>query len=175
MSKEKSMVLIGFMGVGKSTIGKELAIRFKRDFVDIDMEIEKLFGMETTEVFKTHGEKAFREKEKELSIYYAKQPGYIVSFGGGAFIDEDIRSICLTHSLIIYLDLNWEYWKDRISILMDSRPMLQKKNMEEIKALFYTRKKLYHYHHIKINMDNLNIEDTVNRVMSALERFYAKK
>src|SRR5699024_6890430 len=98
MSKEKSIVLIGFMGVGKSTIGKELANRFRKNYIDVDLEIEKMYGMETTEIFKTHGEKAFREKEKELSIYYVQQSGFIISLGGGAFMNEEIRTICLSRS-----------------------------------------------------------------------------
>ncbi|WP_164219586.1 shikimate kinase [Virgibacillus sp. YIM 98842] len=174
MSKEKSIVLIGFMGVGKSTIGRELAKKYKRKFIDIDLEIEKIYGMKTTEIFNKYGENAFREKEKELSGYYARQPGFIVSLGGEAFMNEEIRSICVSCSLIIYLDLSWEYWKYRISILVDSRPILQKKSMKEIKALFHLRKKIYHKHHIKINMDDLNIEDAVTAVIEALERFNAK-
>jgi len=174
MRKEKSIVIIGFMGVGKTTIGKELAKQLSREFIDIDLEIEKIFGMETTKVFKKHGEEAFREKEKELSIYYANQPGYIISLGGGAFMNEEIRGVCLKHSLIIYLDLSWEYWKDRISILVDSRPMLQKKSMSEIKELFHIRKELYQNHHIKINMDTLNVEDTLNAVVEGWRRFHAK-
>lgn len=174
MGKEQSIVLIGFMGVGKSTIGKELAKKFRRNFIDIDMEIEKIYGMETTEIFRTYGEKSFRAKEKELSIYYAKQPGYIISLGGGAFMNEEIRSVCLSYGLIIYLDLSWEYWKDRISILVDTRPMLQEKTLEEIRTLFHERKEIYRNHHVKINMDDLNIEDTVTAVMEALEKFHAK-
>jgi shikimate kinase len=175
MSKEKSIVLIGFMGVGKSTIGRELANKYRRNFIDIDLEIEKIYGMETTEIFNVYGENAFREKEKELSIYYARQPGFIVSLGGGAFMNKEIRSICLSRGLVIYLDLSWEYWKDRISILVDSRPILQKKNIDEIKELFYARKKLYLNHHLKINMDDMNIEDTVTAVMEAIEKFSFKK
>ncbi|GAB3801071.1 shikimate kinase [Virgibacillus kimchii] len=175
MHEEKSIVLIGFMGVGKSTLGKELANRLRRNFIDIDQEIEKMYGMETTKIFKVHGEEAFRQKEQELSIYYAKQPGYIISLGGGAFMNEAIRHLCLSHCVIIYLDLSWEYWKDRISILVDSRPILQQKNMEEIRELFQERKTLYLNHHIKINMDELNIEDSVQAVMEAMEKLDKKQ
>ena len=64
--REKSIVFVGFMGVGKTTIGKKVAKKLYRDFLDIDEEIEKEFGMSTREIFEKFGEKTFREKEKEI-------------------------------------------------------------------------------------------------------------
>ena len=64
--REKSIVFIGFMGVGKTTIGEMVAKKLYRDFVDIDQEIEKEFNMPTSQIFKEHGETFFRQKEKEV-------------------------------------------------------------------------------------------------------------
>jgi len=64
--REKSIVFVGFMGVGKTTIGKIVAKKLSRDFIDIDEVIEKEFGMPTTKIFEQFGEKTFREKEKSI-------------------------------------------------------------------------------------------------------------
>ena len=72
--REKSIVFVGFMGVGKTTIGKKVAKKLYRDFFDIDEEIEKEFGMATTEIFEQFGEKTFREREKSIIIRLSEQP-----------------------------------------------------------------------------------------------------
>ena len=107
----QSIVFIGFMGVGKTTIGQKVARKLYRDFIDIDQEIEKEFNMPTTEIFKKFGEKAFREKEKSAIESLSQQQLKIISVGGGAFLQEDIRNICLTNCIVFYLDLSWEYWE----------------------------------------------------------------
>lgn len=61
---DKNIVLIGFMGTGKTSVGKKLAAHLNREFIDIDEVIEKEFGMPPTEIFKTYGEKTFRKKRK---------------------------------------------------------------------------------------------------------------
>src|SRR5690625_2105190 len=89
--REKSIVFIGFMGVGKTTVAQLVAKKLYRDFIDIDQEIEKEYGMPTTEIFKQLGEKTFREKEKEYVFHYSKQPLKVIALGGGAFIREEDR------------------------------------------------------------------------------------
>src|SRR5690625_2549176 len=89
--REKSIVFIGFMGVGKTTVAKLVAKKLYRDFIDIDQEIEKEYGMPTTEIFKQLGEQTFREKEKEYVFYYSKQPLKVIALGGGAFMREEDR------------------------------------------------------------------------------------
>lgn len=83
--REQSIVLIGFMGVGKTTIGKAVAKKLYRDFIDIDEEIEKKFNMPPSDIFKEYGESIFRQTEKELIIDSCKQKLKIISVGGGAF------------------------------------------------------------------------------------------
>src|SRR5690606_42046693 len=87
--KEKSIVLTGFMGVGKTTVGKAVAKKLYRDFIDIDKEIEKKFQMPTTEIFKTYGEKTFRQAEKEMVLHFSQQKMKVISLGGGAFLQEE--------------------------------------------------------------------------------------
>ncbi|MGE7596517.1 shikimate kinase [Peribacillus frigoritolerans] len=165
----QSIVFIGFMGVGKTTIGQKVARKLYRDFIDIDQEIEKEFNMPTTEIFKKFGEKAFREKEKSVIESLSQQQLKIISVGGGAFLQEDIRNICLTNCIVFYLDLSWEYWKERIGLLIDSRPVLQSRSLEEIEELFYTRQEIYSYHHSKVNTNHLDVDEVADFIVDSLK------
>jgi shikimate kinase len=167
--REKSIVFIGFMGVGKTTIGALVAKKLYRDFIDIDNEIEKEYNMPTSEIFKTLGEKAFREKEKSMISYYSKQKLKIISVGGGAFLQEEIQKICLSNCIVFFLDLSWESWKERISLIIDSRPVLQGRTLDEIKELFYTRQKIYSKHHSKVETDHLDIETVADFIVASLK------
>ncbi|CAH0311827.1 shikimate kinase [Peribacillus sp. NPDC094092] len=165
----QSIVFIGFMGVGKTTIGQKVARKLYRDFIDIDQEIEKEFNMPTTEIFKKFGEKAFREKEKSVIESFSQQQLKIISVGGGAFLQEDIRNICLSNCIVFYLDLSWEYWKERIGLLIDSRPVLQSRSLEEIEELFYTRQEIYSYHHSKVNTNDLDVDEVADFIVDSLK------
>ena len=165
----QSIVFIGFMGVGKTTIGQKVAKKLYRDFIDIDQEIEKEFNMPTTEIFKKFGEKTFREKEKEVIERFSQQKLKILSLGGGAFLQEDIRKICLSNCIVFYLDLSWDYWKERISLLIDSRPVLQSKSLEEIEDLFKTRQEVYSYHHSKVNTNDLDVDEVADFIVDSLK------
>jgi shikimate kinase len=167
--REKSIVFIGFMGVGKTTIGERVAKKLYRDFVDIDKEIEKEYNMPTSEIFKTVGEKVFREKEKSMISDYSQQSLKIISVGGGAFLQEEIRNICLTNCLVFFLDLSWDSWKERISLLIDSRPVLQGKTLEEIETLFYERQEIYSLYHSKVKIDNQEVEDVADFIVESLK------
>lgn len=167
--REKSIVFIGFMGAGKTTIGQLVAKKLYRDFIDIDQEIESEFAMPTTEIFKKIGEKAFREKEKEVISHYCQQKLKIVSLGGGAFLQEEIRNTCLANSIVLFLDISWEAWKDRLDILIDSRPVLQGRTLEEIEQLFKDRQATYSNHHSKFSTDKLEPEEVANSIIEALK------
>ncbi|MDR4887766.1 shikimate kinase [Fredinandcohnia sp. QZ13] len=167
--REKSIVFIGFMGVGKTTIGKLVAKKLFRSFVDIDQVIEKEFNMPTSQIFKQIGEKAFREKEKEVISNYCTQKLKIISLGGGAFLQKEIRDICLKNCIVFYLDVSWDSWKERIDILIDSRPVLQGRSLEEIEKLFIERQDIYSLHHSKLNTDNHDVEEIADYIIESLK------
>ncbi|MGY0694426.1 shikimate kinase [Virgibacillus sp. FSP13] len=167
--KEKSIVLVGFMGVGKTTVGKLIASKLSRNFIDIDEKIEKEYQMPTTEIFNTIGEKAFRKKEKETVIYYSTQKNKIISLGGGAFMQKEIRDACLANCIVFHLDITWDSWKTRLGMLVDSRPVLQGKTMEEIKSLFYERKNTYADHHSRVMIDDFDEEEVAEYIINTLQ------
>jgi shikimate kinase len=166
----KSIVLIGFMGAGKTTVGRLLSEKLNREFFDSDDVIENEFGMPPSEIFKKYGEQVFREKEKNVITHLCTQENLVISLGGGAFLQEEIRKACLSSSIVIYLDLSFENWKDRVSLIIDSRPVLQGKTIEEMKALFHSRQEIYIYHHLKIVVDQKTPEEITNQVIDLLNR-----
>lgn len=167
--REKSLVFIGFMGVGKTTVAQIVAKKLYRDFIDIDEEIEKEFGIPTTDIFKQIGEKEFRKKEKEYVLHYCKQPLKIISLGGGAFLQDEIREVCLDHAIVFYLDISWEAWKDRLHLLVDSRPILQDKSIEDIEILFNDRKETYAMHNSKVDTDESDQETVADYIIDSLK------
>jgi len=168
--REKNIVFIGFMGVGKTTIGKRVAKKLSRNFIDADEEIEKAFGMPPSEVFQKYGEKTFRDKEREIiTNLCTEQKLHIISLGGGAFLQDDIRKVCLEKCIVIYLDMKWRNWKDRITSIIDTRPVLQGRSLQEIEELFYKRKEYYTVHHLKIETDDKDPEDLANQIIDSLK------
>lgn len=168
VKSEKSIVFIGFMGVGKTSVGQLVAQKLGRTFVDIDEEIKNKYQMPITDIFKKLGEKSFREKEKNMIKNYAKQTEKVLSLGGGAFMQEEIRETCLENCTVIYLDISWGAWQERLSLLVDSRPVLQGKTLEEIETLFYERQKFYKAH-FKIVTDGLTEEELAEQIIASLE------
>jgi shikimate kinase len=167
--REKSIVFIGFMGVGKTTIGKQVAKKLYRDFIDADEVIEKQYNMPITQIFNKIGEKAFRETEKNIITNLCQQKLKIISVGGGAFLQEEIRKVCLDNCIVFFLDLSWESWKERISLLIDSRPILQGKTLEEIEELFHKRQEIYSAHHSLVKMDNHEVDEVVDFIVDSLK------
>lgn len=165
-----SLIMTGFMGAGKTTVGRHLASHLQWEFVDVDHQIEAMHGKAVTEIFKEIGEPAFRQMEKELITELCQQKKQqIISLGGGAFLQEEIRQACLKHGIVVYLDISWDLWKKRLPYIQDSRPILQQKSVAEIEQLFYARRSLYEDHHLCIQMDELSFEEAAMQIVSILQ------
>lgn len=148
--REKNIVLIGFMGVGKTTIGQLVAKKLYRDFLDVDQEIEKFHGLSISEIFTQYGETKFRQMEREYIVDTCTNTRLkIISLGGGAYLQEEVRKVCLSKCIVFFLDLSWESWKERLPLIIDSRPVLKNKTLEEIEDLFLKRREAYSIHNSK--------------------------
>ncbi|WP_375709412.1 shikimate kinase [Niallia sp. NCCP-28] len=158
------------MGVGKTAIGKAVAKKLYRDFLDVDQVIEEEYGMPVSEIFNKLGEKTFRDKEKETVIKLCQQKKlHILSLGGGSFLQEEIKQVCLEECIVIHLDLSWDSWKERISLIIDSRPVLQGKSIKDMEDLFNQRKAIYSDHHSKVLTDRQEIEDVADYIVNSLK------
>lgn len=162
--RQQNLIFIGFMGVGKTTVGRRVAEKLNRPFIDIDNEIEKAFQKTIPEIFAEDGEPAFREKERALIKYHLNNSEKVISIGGGAFQNEETRKLCLDNSLVIFLDVSWEVWRKRMDKLVDTRPVLQNSTDQEIENLFYRRKKAYAEHHLRIDTDQQTSEEIADYI-----------
>jgi shikimate kinase len=167
----KSIVLIGFMGVGKTTIGEVVARKLGREFVDVDAAIERAFEMSIPDIFSSFGEETFRNRERELTLSYCRTPKMVISLGGGALVDEEVRKTCFANGFVVYLDLSWDVWKQhRFQKINDSRPVLQRLTSQGMKELFDLRKATYALHHRKIELDHLSSEDAADLIVDTVRR-----
>ncbi|WP_425430473.1 shikimate kinase [Desmospora activa] len=168
--REKNIVLIGFMGVGKTTIGQLVAKKLYRDFIDIDEEINQSFDLPTTEIFRLHGEAEFRRVERETIVHHCAHSRLkVIALGGGAYMQEEVRRVCLDHCIVFLIDLSWDSWKDRLPLILDSRPVLQNKTLEEIEELFLTRKAAYSLHNSRVDADQLEPEKTAEEIVQSIK------
>jgi shikimate kinase len=120
----RSVVLVGMMGVGKSTIGRRLAARLQLPFVDADMEIEAAAGMSIPDIFETHGEPHFRDGEARVIARLLEGGPAVLATGGGAFMREDTRSRIGSRAVSIWLKADADTIMRRVKRRVD-RPLLQ--------------------------------------------------
>lgn len=121
------IVLVGMMGVGKSTVGRRLAARLGLHFVDADEEIEKAAGMTITEMFERYGEAHFRDGERRVIARLMDGEPRVIATGGGAFMQDDTRRLILDHATAIWLDADINILVDRVS-RREGRPLLKGKD-----------------------------------------------
>jgi shikimate kinase len=120
----RSVVLVGMMGVGKSTIGRRLAARLQLPFLDADMEIEAAAGMSIPDIFETHGEPHFRDGEARVIARLLEGGPAVLATGGGAFMREDTRSRIGSKAVSIWLKADADTVLRRVKRRVD-RPLLQ--------------------------------------------------
>src|SRR3569833_3177268 len=105
---DRSIVLVGLMGAGKSTIGRRLAHRLGLAFADSDEEIEKAAGRSISEIFDQFGEKEFRDGERRVIARLVEGPPKVLATGGGAFMNESTRALILANGVAVWLDADIE-------------------------------------------------------------------
>lgn len=99
-----NIYLIGMMGAGKTTVGRQLAKRLGRQFVDVDHEIVARTGVAVTTIFEIEGEAGFRKREAQVIADLAQTPGQVVATGGGAVLDPENRRVMRESGLVVYLE-----------------------------------------------------------------------
>ena len=120
----RSIVLVGMMGVGKSSIGRRLAARLSIPFVDADSEIEKAAGMSVADIFARHGEADFRSGEARVIARLLESGPQVLATGGGAFMNQKTRDAIRAKGVSIWLKAELEVLLRRISKRRSERPLL---------------------------------------------------
>ena len=120
----RSVVLVGMMGAGKSTIGRRLSARLRLPFLDADSEIEAAAGMSISDIFETHGEPHFRDGEARVIARLLESGPAVLATGGGAFMREETRSRIRDKAVSIWLKADADVIMRRVKRRAD-RPLLQ--------------------------------------------------
>lgn len=128
---EKSIVLVGLMGAGKSSIGRRLAARLGMPFVDADVEIEKAAGMTIDEIFSRHGEAQFRDGERKVIARLLDGPPIVLATGGGAFVNPETRKRIKETGLSIWLKADLDVLLKRC-LKRSNRPLLKQDDPREV-------------------------------------------
>ena len=158
------------MGVGKSTIGKILAKKLRYNFVDIDKLIEDKEGLSINFIFKNKSESYFRKIENDITLSELKKCNSVISLGGGAFLNDAIRKSAKKLSASFWLDVPINSLIKRLK-KNNKRPLLLKKNtIEEIKKIYFNRKKIYNEADYKIKCDSLKSEEIALKIIDLYEK-----
>ncbi|HEX7694438.1 MAG TPA: shikimate kinase [Sphingomonas sp.] len=165
----KPIVLVGLMGVGKSTVGRRLAARLHLPFVDADTEIEEAAGMSVAEIFEKFGEAYFRDGERRVIARLFDGNPKVIATGGGAFINEETRTLILDQAIAIWLDAPTHILADRVR-RRDTRPLLRNRNPRDVlDELAAIRNPIYAQAPIHIASDQTPHESAVNAILKALD------
>ena len=168
---KKNLVLLGMMGVGKTTLGKLVAKNQGLEFIDTDANIENKNSMTINEIFEQKGENFFRLEEKKEILNLLSKQDCVIALGGGAFMDKTIRESVLKNAISVWLDIDLKILNQRLK-WNQKRPLLKKyTNQKKLNELYEQRKNIYQLANHKIVCDKLNIEDIVNRIIRLYEKY----
>ncbi|QNE33074.1 shikimate kinase [Sphingomonas sp. NBWT7] len=162
------IVLVGLMGVGKSTVGRRLAQRLRLPFVDADSEIEEAAGMSIPEIFAQFGEAYFRDGERRVIQRLIDGTPKVIATGGGAFVNDTTRALILAEALAVWLDADIDVLVERVR-RRDTRPLLRDKDPAAVlRDLATARNPLYAQAHIRVASNNAPHEATVRAILRAI-------
>lgn len=169
-----TIVLVGMMGAGKTSVGRRLAGRLGVSFIDSDDEIAEAAGMSIPRFFETYGEAEFRKGERKVIARLLDRPAHVLSTGGGAFMDEETRALIGSKAISVWLHADPSILIERAT-RHNNRPLLHGDNPEQRMAeLLEKRLPVYALADITVISDNHPIDETVDRVIKALSDFKEK-
>ena len=170
MKSKENLVFLGMMGSGKSSIGSLVAKKLNLEFIDIDKEIEKKLGMSIKEIFNSKGESYFRELEEKVTLKKLKLNSTVISLGGGAFVNQQIRKEVLKKHISFWLN-----WSDQILLnrIRNSakRPIAYKSSDDKLIEIINNRSDIYSKALYEIKCDNLTKKEIVKKVLKIYETY----
>ena len=166
----KNLTLTGMMGVGKSTIGKNLAKKLKYNFFDVDELIENKEGASISSIFKNKSENYFRKIENDITLQVLKRKNSVISLGGGAFLNKSIRTGAKEKSISFWLDVDIVKLIERLK-KSKKRPLLYKKNISDtVKKIYIEREKIYSKADYRIKCSSLKTKEIVDKILKLYEK-----
>jgi shikimate kinase len=173
---DRPVVLVGLMGVGKSTVGRRLARRLGVPFIDSDAAIEDAAGLSPAEVFERYGEHDFRDGERRLVARLVDVGDVrVIATGGGAYIDPRTRELLNERAITVWLDAPVDVLAERTS-RRDTRAQLRNGDRKAtLERLANERRESYEQAHIHVKSGTGAHSDVVDAIVSALEEYLSKQ
>lgn len=163
-----NIVLAGFMGTGKSAVGRRLAERLERRFIDTDTVVEQEAGKSISRIFADHGEPGFRERERRAVRRIAQERTGVIAVGGGAFLDDENAAVMKASGLVVCLTARPDVILRRVG-RDTNRPLLRGPYpLENIRRLLSERADAYTRADITIDTSDLTPDEVVETVLRAL-------
>ena len=165
-----SIVFVGPPGSGKSTVGRALAQKLNRNFVDTDAVIEETTGKKIADIFLINGEEEFRRIEREVVLSALQSQDSVISLGGGSVLDEDVQSALSSLPEVIFLDVSISNAAPRVGFNRD-RPLLLGNPRQQWIALMEKRRPIYERVATRtISTDNRKAHEIVAELLPELIR-----
>lgn len=175
LALDRPVVLVGLMGVGKSTIGRRLAKRLGLDFIDSDEAIEDAAGAPAGEVFERYGEANFRDGERRLVARLIEGAVRVIATGGGAFADPHTRRLLNERAITVWLNAPVDVLAERTA-RRDTRPLLKGPDARQIlERLASERAGAYAEAHIHVTSSQGAHNEVVETIVTELERYLARR
>jgi shikimate kinase len=170
----RSIVLIGMMGVGKSSIGRRLGARLSIPFTDADAEIEKAAGMSIADIFARHGEAAFRSGESRVIARLLDSGPQVLATGGGAVMNPETRALIKEKGVSVWLSAELDLLLRRISKRKAERPMLRTSDpAATLRELLAEREPIYAQADLTVQSREVPHDAVVAEIVGALTAFLA--
>jgi shikimate kinase len=170
--RRDNVILVGFMGAGKSVCGRLLARRLGRCFVETDDMIVATDGRSIPEIFRESGEARFRQLEADTLESLKLKSGDVIATGGGMPCRDGRMELLRKLGTVVWLDGDVRELHERASRL-GNRPMLEGRSMTEIDALYRARQPYYRRAHITIDTTGIGADQVVARILTALREAHA--
>lgn len=172
---DRPVVLVGLMGVGKSTVGRRLARRLGLSFVDSDDEIADAAGYPPAEIFERYGERDFRDGERRLVARLIESEIRVIATGGGAYVDPNTRKLLNERAITVWLDAPVDILAERTA-RRDTRAQLRNGDPKSVlQKLDEERRPSYAEAHIHVKSGDGAHKDVVEAIVQALEEFVDKR
>ncbi len=166
-----SVLAVGLMGVGKSTVGRKLAGMLQRDFIDADDAIVAAAQRSIPEIFETFGEAHFRDGERRVIARLIEEGHGVIATGGGAFVDPVTRASVLERGIAVWIDCDVNTLVERTA-RRGNRPLLQNGDPREILTrLAHERAPFYGQSHIRVVSETGPHADTARAIIEAIDRW----
>lgn len=166
------ILLTGYMGAGKSTVGRHLASALGYRFIDTDRELVKRFGKSISKVFEQDGEGAFRQAEEGLlKEFLTAEHGWVISTGGGTLASQERMELAQDIGVVVYLEADIDMLFERVIFSPKDRPMINVPNAEQVfKQRFKQREPFYTQANITVHSDERQPRAVVDNIVTALTK-----